>query len=96
VRLRPHLFRIDWSIPVVARYLTERSEWLVDSSRKLYRRVPLDRETAEPPDSHRTLFDTWLPYESVKIVDSRWGPMLHVMAPDSVEGVLSSPIVAVG
>jgi hypothetical protein len=58
--------------------------------------VPTYRRSAkveQEVDSHRLVYGEWLPLASYDIIEIRGERCLHIMAPDSVHGILTSALV---
>lgn len=63
---------------------------IMNSPIPLYRRIA---KVEQEVNSHRLVYGEWLPLASYRIVEVRGERCLHIMAPDSVHGILTSALV---
>ena len=63
---------------------------IMTSPTPLYRRTPKVEQEVE---SHRLVYGEWLPLASYEVIEIRGERCLHIMAPDSVQGIITSALV---
>ena len=82
-------------------YETNNSLYEIDTDNMRYRRGPNASTAYQAPEvrnwqeSHRLVDGVWIPMKSAEVIQMGDYQILHIMAEDSVGGVLTSPIVRV-
>lgn len=72
-------------------FQTENSTYeFMTSPNTLYRRGAIVEQNVE---SHRLVYGEWLPLLSYQVIKFHGERCLHIMAPDSVHGIVTSPLV---
>jgi len=73
-------------------YHTQNSTYEMNMANSVYRRTPREGGLVQVP-SHRATYNEWLPLKSYSVTMFDGDEILHILAPDSVFGIITSPLV---